>query len=138
MEIIKKGKCQTLTGKSTLTYEIGKDDDGGVNVRIASNTGGGFYSGEWIAVKDIEAALAKTPDAITSLSLFKLFKGKSVNTPAFLLAALKQEGVVEAVKGRTRKHTLVDIGRIAQASSTPAKKKAAVKKKATPRKRVTR
>lgn len=135
MEIIKKGKCPSLTNKSTLTYEVGKDEAGAVHVRITSNTGGGYYSGEWVALQDIEAALAKTPDAITSVALFKLFKGKSVNTPAFLLAALRHEGVVEAVKGRQRKHTLVDIGRIAQASGTPTRKKAAPKKKASARRR---
>lgn len=123
MEIIKKGKCPSLTGKSMLTYEVGRDEDG-AHLRITSNTGGGFYSGEWIAVSDIEAALAKTPEAITSLTLFKLFKGKSVNTPAFLLAALKHEGVVQAVKGRQRKHTLVDVGRITNTKKAPVKKKA--------------
>ncbi|MCP5313159.1 MAG: hypothetical protein H6955_06365 [Chromatiaceae bacterium] len=131
MQIIKKGKCPTLSNKSTLTYEIGRDEADHIHMRISSNTGGGFYSGEWVAVKDIEVALQKEPEAITSLALFRLFKGKSVNTPAFLLAALKAEGVVQAVKGRQRKHTLVDIGRITEAGNTPARKKSSVKKKAT-------
>jgi len=123
MEIIKKGKCQSLTGKSTLTYEVGRDEDG-AHIRITSNTGGGFYSGEWVAVSSIEAALARTPESINSFTLFTLFKGKSVNTPAFLLAALKAEGVVQAVKGRQRKHTLADMGRIANTKKAPVKKKA--------------
>lgn len=131
MQTVKKGKCPTLTRKSQLTYEIGKDDADALHLRITSNTGGGFYSGEWIALKDIEAALAKTPEAITSLALFKLFKGKSVNTPAFLLAALKQEGVVEAVKGRQRQHRLVDLGRIALPDAAPTKAKATPRKKAS-------
>lgn len=135
IRILKKGSCPTLSGKSTLSYVIGCNEKNEVFMRIAGNTGGGFHSGEWVSVKAIGAALAETPDAITSLALFKLFKGKSVNTPAFLLAALKHEGVVAAVKGRTRRHTLVDLDRL---GTVPTPKKAAVKKKATPRKRATR
>lgn len=131
MDIIKKGKCPSLTGKSTLTYEVGRDEDG-AHIRITSNTGGGFYSGEWVAVSNIEVALARTPESINSFTLFALFKGKSVNTPAFLLAALKAEGVVQAVKGRQRLHTLVDVGRLTNLAAAPATKKAPVKKKATP------
>jgi hypothetical protein len=141
MNILKKNSCPSLSGRSKLTYVIGSDDNGALFIRIAENTGGGFHSGEWVAVKDIEAALNKSPESITSLTLFKLFKGKSVNTPAFLLAALKAEGVVEAVKGRQRKHTLVDIGKLGQAATAPKKaqpKKVSAKKtaakKATPNK----
>ena len=131
LNILKKGTCPTLSGKSKLSYVIGTDDNA-VYIRIAANTGGGFYSGEWVAVKDIEAALTKTPDEVTSLALFKLFKGKSVNSAGFLLAVLKHEGVVETVKGKKRKHTYVDIARIANLSKTSTKK-AAPKKKATAR-----
>ena len=136
LNILKKGTCPTLSGKSKLSYVIGTDDNE-VYIRIAANTGGGFHSGEWVAVKDIEAALTKTPDEITSLNLFKLFRGKSVNSAGFLLAVLKHEGVVQTVKGKKRKHTYIDIGRIANLSKTTTKKVIA-KKKATPRKRATR
>ena len=140
MEIIKKGKCPSLTGKSTLTYDIGRDESGAIHLRITSNTGGGFYSGEWLALQDIETALAKNPEAITSIALFKLFKGKSVNSPAFHLAVLRHEGIVRAVKGRQRKHELADVEgfreRIAQmitpgtkAKKAPARKKAAAKRR---------
>lgn len=131
MNILKKNSCPSLSGKSKLTYVIGSDDKGALFIRIAENTGGGFHSGEWVAVADIEAALNKSPDSITSLTLFKLFKGKSVNTPAFLLAALKSEGVVEAVKGRQRKHTLVDIGKLGQAAPKRATPKKATATRAT-------
>ncbi len=140
MEIIKKGKCPSLSNKSTLTYDVGRDEAGAIHLRITSNTGGGFYSGEWLALQDIETALAKAPDAITSVVLFKLFKGKSVNSPAFHLAVLKHEGLVRAVKGRQRKHELADVegfrARIGQLNPPGAKtKKAPVRKKTTTRKR---
>ena len=133
IRILKKASCPTLSGKSKLSYQIGSDPESALYVRIAENTGGGFFSQEWVPVKAIEQALAKTPDAITSVALFQLFKGKSVNTPAFLLAVLKHEGVVQAVKGRQRKHMLVDIGQLTGTGKAPATKKAPVKKKATPK-----
>ena len=144
MQIIKKGKCPSLSNKSTLTYEIGRDESGAIQIRITSNTDGGFYSGEWLALQDIEAALAKAPDSITSIALFKLFKGKSVNSPAFHFAVLRHEGVVRAVKGRQRKHELADVEgfreRITQMVTPGTKvkattKKAPARKKAAARKR---
>ena len=135
--ILKKGTCPTLTGKSKLSYVIGCNDQNDVYIRIAANTGGGFYSGEWVSVKDIETALTKTPDEITSQNLLKIFRGRSVNSAGFLLAVLKHEGVVEAVKGKQRKHLYVDIGRLTDLNKTDIKK-AAPKKKASPRKRATR
>ena len=138
MKVIKKGKCPSLSKQSTLTYEIAEDDDQNTLVRIASNTGGAFYSGEWIAAKDIETALLKTPERVTSVSLFALFKNRSVNTPGFVLALLKNEGVVEAVKGRQRVHTYVDIGRLTRPGKTPTTKKTTARKKAAPKRRSTR
>ena len=138
MQVVKKGKTQSLSGKSTLVYEIAKDENDAVFLRISSNTGGGFYSGEWVAAKDIEAALSKDPERITSLSLFKLFKNRSVNTPGYILAALKHEGVVQAMKGRQRVHTYVDIGQLTSPGKTSTTKKATTRKKTAPRKRATR
>ena len=97
--------------------------------------------------KDIQQALSKNPEEITSVALYGLFKGKSVNTPSFMLAVLKHEGMVRAKKGRQRKHELCDpkpfMDRIAdlmsgKAKPKPTRKKAAVKKKASPRRRATR
>ena len=41
--------CKTLSAKSTLTYQIGTEDDE-LHVRITKNTGGGFFSDEWISM----------------------------------------------------------------------------------------
>ncbi|HHA18926.1 MAG TPA: hypothetical protein ENK70_04395 [Methylophaga sp.] len=101
--IIKINECQTLSSNSTLTYHIGCDDkDNSIHFRIVSNTGGGFFNDEWIALSDIQQAFAKWPvdDPITSFALNGLFKGKSANSPAFLMAALKEENIVATLKGR--------------------------------------
>jgi hypothetical protein len=147
LRILKKAKCPSTSGKSTLTYHIGVNDEGDVFFRIAENNGGGFFSAEWVALEDIQQALDKSPDNITSVALYGLFKGKSVNTPSFLLAVLKHEKVIQRVKGRTRKHELGDPGdfqdrvtKLMSGESKPksTRKKAAVKKKATSRRRATR
>jgi hypothetical protein len=41
---------------STLTYQVGQDDES-VHVRITKNTGGGFFSDEWVSLIDIRSVL---------------------------------------------------------------------------------
>lgn len=37
MEIIKKGKCPSLSNKSTLTSEIGRDEDGAIQLSMITS-----------------------------------------------------------------------------------------------------
>jgi hypothetical protein len=110
MKILKTATCPTLTGKSTLTYQIGLSPESVVHLRISKNSGGGFFSDEWISLDDILSTLKKlrkdTP--ITAYYLSELFKGKSVNTPSFLLSVLKQLKVVQALPKNKRHHELLD------------------------------
>ena len=147
LRILKKATCPTLSGKSKLVYMIGCDDENEVFLRIYSNDAGGFHSTEWVALDKIQQALKKNPEEITSLALYGLFRGKSVNTPSFMLAVCKHEGLVRAKKGRQRKHELSDpqpvmdhIDKLIAGESKPkaTRKKAAVKRKATPKRRSTR
>jgi hypothetical protein len=62
MRVLSTGTCDTLTGSSRLTYHIGSLPDGEIYLRVHSNTGGGFFSQEWIALQDILTALKKRPD----------------------------------------------------------------------------
>ena len=78
-EIIKTDTCPSVSGKSTLTYQIGKAGTD-TQIRIQENTGAGRFSDEWLSLK----AIGKTP--FTSAKLKELIKGKSINTPAFILA----------------------------------------------------
>ena len=101
MRVLRTATCKTLSGKSTLTYRIGCLPDSSVHLCIAKNSGGGYFSDEWIAFDDIQEALRDDDEgaAITSIRLTPLFKGKSVNTPSFLLAALKHLKLVRPVQG---------------------------------------
>jgi hypothetical protein len=108
MRILKTATTKTITGKSTLTYQIGVAPDSVVHLRISKNTGAGFFSDEFISLDDIYRTLEKRPEGSPVLSHFitPLLKGKSVNTSAFILAALSHLRLVTPVKGKKRHHEL--------------------------------
>ena len=87
--IIKTGTCKPSSGQSTLTYHIGKDESG-IHFRI--------YSKEWVSLNAIQEAISKSSKPFTSAILHTLFHGKSINTPAFMLAVLLNEGLVKRSK----------------------------------------
>jgi len=107
IRIIKTATCQSISGKSTLTYNIGCTPKANISICILSNTGGGYFSNEWVSLSVIQHALEKGNKQITSMILQPLFRGKSANTPAFLLAVLKHEGLVLPSKDTRRFHEYV-------------------------------
>jgi hypothetical protein len=87
---------------------------------------------------------------VTSFILQPLFHGKSVNTPAFLLAALVHEKLLRPMKGKKRNHEPVDsdeftakVEKMTSSSNSAKKKvttkrptkKAAIKKKSMSRRK---
>ena len=106
MRVLKTSSCKTITGKSNIKYCIGCLPDGSVHLRITENDGGGMFSDEWVKYDDIQESLKDDTEgaAITSIRLTPLFKGKSVNTPSFLLAALKDLKLVRPMQGKQRHH----------------------------------
>ena len=113
IQILKEATCPTSTGKSTLGYQIQIDEAGDIFIAVTSNSGGGFFTvGEQIAYRDLRAALDSWPDdqALTSMALRKLYKGKSANNPGFLCAVLVAEGLLAPVSGKTRVQQVCDPG----------------------------
>lgn len=109
IRILKIASCPSLSGRSTLTYHVGCTTDSTASeiqavpelyCRVFANSGGGFFSSEWIAMSSIQKAFAMVPTgiALTAHLLSPLFQGKSANTQAFLFAVLKSEGWVSTVK----------------------------------------
>ena len=103
--VLKQASCPTLSGTSTLHYELGLDAKQTPLIRITTCTGGGFFSKEWVSLSSIRSALQKSK-AVTAILLFPLFKGKSVNTPGYLLAVLRAEKLIQPLPGKTRVHEL--------------------------------
>lgn len=94
IRIIKTSTCPTLSGKSTLTYDIGRNPEGNILFRVTANSGGGYFNQEWIAWTEIQKVIEKAA-FISSFSLRQLYAGKSTNSPGFLLAVIKALGLVK-------------------------------------------
>jgi hypothetical protein len=118
IRILKAASCPSLSGKSTLSYQIGYGVNGAnasttepvIQLRVYANSGGGFFNKDWIALSTIQQLFEKCPSnkPITSFVLYPLFQGRSLNTPAFLLAVLKQEGFLQPVKDKQRNYERLD------------------------------
>lgn len=109
VRIVKVGHCPSLSGKSKLTYEIGSSGKD-IQVRVVGNSASGAFNPDWVGLDAIEEAFAKCRkgEPITAVSLDHLFRGKSMNTPFFVWAVLKAEGLVKAAKDSPRGYERVD------------------------------
>ena len=108
MRILKVASCPTISGKATLTYHIGCTTENEIQFRVVVNTGGGLFSPEWISLSAIQPAFEQAPLPLTSFPLIKLYQGKSTNTPAFLMAVLKNEGLIRNLEGKIRGYEILD------------------------------
>jgi hypothetical protein len=106
---IKTGNCSSRSGKSKLTYFIGTDTDSEIHFRINGNTGNGFFNNDWIQLENILELLGKSGGAFTSFTLHPLLKGKSNNTPAFLIASLLEEGIIHRSLSEKRCYEMSDV-----------------------------
>jgi hypothetical protein len=107
---VKIASCPSLSGKSTLKYNVGCTPDSTIYFRVFENSGGGFFSHEWIPLGAIQKALdkASSDTELTSFLLHPLFSGRSQNSPGFLLAAVKAEGLVRASTKKRRCYERAD------------------------------
>jgi hypothetical protein len=124
---LKTGECSSLSGKSTLTYQIGCNTDNEVNIALTGNTGSGIFNRDWFDIEEIYSLLASQKKPVTSGSLHGLFEGRSSNSAGFILAVLLKEGLLKISPGN-RHYDLVgqaEFGKIVQAYK---KKKKRVKK----------
>lgn len=113
IRIIRIATCPSLSGTSTLEYHVGVSGHCGDSVffRIYANSGGGLFNPEWIALDAIRAAVATLPpDAPFRVAVLNgLYEGKSVNSPSFLAAILKAEGLItSAGEGEQRRYHLAN------------------------------
>jgi len=107
VRVLKIATCPSVSGKSTLTYHIGCAADE-IQIRVHANSANGFFSKEWLSWKSIEDALTKAGGHFNSLSLQPLFRGKSMNTPAFMLAVLLHESLVGRATDKKRCYQKLD------------------------------
>jgi hypothetical protein len=110
IKVVRSGTCPSLSGKSKLTYHVGLSQTREVLLRVVQNSNSGCFSPEWVDVRALHAAFDKVPkgESVTADNLVTLFRGKSMNTPFFLFAVMKCEGLVEASKTDKRRYERVD------------------------------
>ena len=110
VRVLKISTCPSLSGRSTLTFHLGVSPDSDIKLRVFANSGGGFFSREWISLKAIQQIMEKRTAAnpVVSSSFGGLFAGKSVNTTGFILAVLKHIALVTPIKGKPRCYEAVD------------------------------
>ena len=113
--ILKVAACPSLSGKSTLSYHVGVNENGELQFRVVENTGNGMWNKDWVPLRAIQAAFDKTEkgEVVTADALMPLFRGRSMNTPFFVFAALKNEGFVRVSATKKRGYDRADAKEVA-------------------------
>jgi hypothetical protein len=104
IEVILKGECPSVSGRSVLDFEVGRSSaDGTLHLRISDNSGKGMWSKEWCGASDIQD-IVLGEGGLTAKSFHPIHAGRSINTGGFILAALKELGLIRANEENTRLH----------------------------------
>lgn len=104
IEAIYEGECPSLSGRSVLTYAIGRHSaDDTLHLRITSNSGGGMWCKDWASASAIQDVVLGEGE-LTAKRFHVLHPAKSINTGGFVLAALKDLGLIRANEENTRLH----------------------------------
>jgi len=114
LRIIKKSTSPKLSPRAqgNLTYHIGYDETAkSFHFRITANSGGGFFSNEWIALNDVLDAIETTSsDKPFKALIFKsLYQSKGSNNHGFLAATLRAESLLLPVEKQLMSHTRGDV-----------------------------
>jgi len=112
--IIKKPTSPKLSPRAqgSLTYHVGYDETAKTfHFRITANSGGGFFSNEWIALNDVLETIETTSsDKPFKALIFKpLYESKGSNNHGFLAAALRTESLLLPVEKQLMSHSLGDV-----------------------------
>lgn len=100
IRILKEATCPSLSDKSTLTYHIGSLGTSNIQFRIHANSGNGYFRKEWVPLANLLELINEAEKPFTWHVFHPLFRGKSVNTAGFLMAALMNEGLVRPLERR--------------------------------------
>ena len=114
-----EAECPSITGRSTLTFQAGRmpDQENPVpHLRIAANSGKGMACLDWAPIALIDAVIAKA-GSVTARTFDEVHPGKSINTGGFILAIVKDLGVVQPKNDNTRHHERVAGATVLQALS---------------------
>jgi hypothetical protein len=104
IEALCTGTCESLSGRSDLTFAIGRHtEDVTLHLAITGNSGGGMWCKDWCSAGEIQDIVLGEGD-LTAKSFYPLHAGRSINTGGFILAALRELGLIRANEENTRIH----------------------------------
>ena len=104
IEDLYHGDCPSISGRSTLTFAIGRHKETNeLHLRITDNSGKGMWFPGWATAKEIDG-IVKGSAELTAKSFHALHPGKSINTGGFVMAVLKDLGLIRANEENTRLH----------------------------------
>lgn len=104
IESIWTGECPSLSGRSSLSFAIGRHPvDASLGLRIVANSGGGMFCDEWAEGRRIDE-IVRGKSELTAQSFLALHPGRSVNTGGFVLAVLRHLGLLRISSENSRLH----------------------------------
>jgi hypothetical protein len=104
IEVIHTGHYDSLSGRSDLTFAIGRHtEDGTLHLAITGNSGGGMWCKDWCSASAVQDVVLGEGN-LTAKSFHPLHAGRSINTGGFILAALRELGLIRANEENTRVH----------------------------------
>ena len=111
--IIKKYACCKLSpaARGELCYHVGHDETAKTFlIRVTDNTGGGFFSNQWVSVDDIETAIESLNGEPFKATVFiPLYESSGANNHGFLVAALREEVILDKFEDQPLVHVIGDI-----------------------------
>lgn len=104
IEVIYTGTCESLSGRSDLTFAVGRHaEDGTLHLAITGNSGGGMFCKDWVSASAIQDVVLGE-EGLTARSFQVLTPGKSINTSGFLASSLRELGLIRANEENSRLH----------------------------------
>ncbi len=95
IRILLAQNCPKLSGgDSTLEYQVGCGNDLATYLRVTKNSSNGFFSNQWIALRDILEIMAGR-ESVGAAVLRPLYSNKSSNNQGFMMAVLCQVHIAE-------------------------------------------
>ena len=123
IRILKEESCPSLSGSTTLTYQIGCNEHNDILFRIHNNSGTGKFNRDWVPSGDMLELIYESKEPFSWKVLYPLVKGKSVNTAGFLMAALMNEGLINRLYEQKSSAEFQDRIKVLMTESKPRKKK---------------
>lgn len=131
IEVFYKGECPSLSGRSELDFAIGRHtEDGTLHLAITGNSGGGMWCKDWCSASAIQDVVLGEGE-LTAKSFHVLHAGRSINTGGFVLAALKELGLIRTNEQNSRLHEHTPSSTFEKVVSAAMAAKKAVKQVAT-------